>query len=249
MITPPELHDSSRDPFRRLMALNDEVERDGALASCLLPVQPWIDVPGLSWKAVVDRRRRSPGSPRRAAERLMAEAWAARHEFLAGRRPPIDDALAEALAGPPPVVHRRCGRRDERRRDRRLDGAPARRAAAGRRERAPVDPRRSRGAAGDRARGEGETVDLELGAGEPGAYNERTPWRPSSSGSSTARSSTPIRSTPATARRRGRPRSSRARRAGRGRAHAERRCDRSRRSTSPSAPTRPSPPRSRRSPT
>jgi microcystin degradation protein MlrC len=53
MITPPDLHDSSRDPFRRLMALNDEAEQEGALASCLLPVQPWIDVPGLSWKAVV----------------------------------------------------------------------------------------------------------------------------------------------------------------------------------------------------
>src|SRR5205814_779569 len=53
MITPPDLHDSSRDPFRRLMALNDEIAREGALASCLLPVPPWVDVPGLSWKAAV----------------------------------------------------------------------------------------------------------------------------------------------------------------------------------------------------
>src|SRR4051794_1283777 len=103
MITPPDLHDSSRDPFRRLMALNDEAERDGALASCLLPVQPWIDVPGLSWKAVVTADG-DPELARREAERLMDEAWAARHEFLSGRRPPIDDALAEALAAPPPVV-------------------------------------------------------------------------------------------------------------------------------------------------
>src|SRR5581483_2896093 len=66
MITPPDLHDSSRDPFRRLMALNDEIEAEGALASCLLPVQPWIDVPQLSWKAVVTT----------AGDRALAEALA-----------------------------------------------------------------------------------------------------------------------------------------------------------------------------
>src|SRR6202030_1908984 len=82
---------------------NDEVEQRGALASCLLPVQPWIDVPGLSWKAVVT----TDGDERRAreqAEWLIAQAWEARHEFLSGRRPPIDDALREALEVPPPIV-------------------------------------------------------------------------------------------------------------------------------------------------
>lgn len=103
MITPPDLHDSSRDPFRRLMALNDDVERRGALASALLPVQPWIDVPGLGWKAVVTTDG-DHDAARRAAEEIMDAAWAAREEFLSGRRPPIDEALREALAGPAPYV-------------------------------------------------------------------------------------------------------------------------------------------------
>src|SRR5581483_5715036 len=103
MITPPQLHDSSRDPFRRLMALNDEIERGGALASCLLPVQPWIDVDGLSWKAVVTADG-DPALAERAADRLMAAAWEARHEFLDVERPAIDEALDQALAGPPPYV-------------------------------------------------------------------------------------------------------------------------------------------------
>src|SRR4029078_2507137 len=93
MVTPPDLHDSSRDPFRRLMALNDDIEREGALASCLLPVQPWIDVPGLSWKAVVtadgDRR-----AAERAAERVIEEGWASRHEFFAWRRAAGDTGRA-----------------------------------------------------------------------------------------------------------------------------------------------------------
>ena len=172
MITPPDLHDSSRDPFRRLMALNDEVERDGALASCLLPVQPWIDVPGLSWKAVVttdgDREL-----ARRAAEHLMSEAWAARHEFLAGRRPPIDDALAEALAGPPPVVIGDAG--DATNGGAIGDSTELLRAVL-RRGGANVLLSIRDGAAAQQATGagEGETLTLELGQGEPGAYNERT---------------------------------------------------------------------------
>jgi microcystin degradation protein MlrC len=103
MITPPDLHDSSRDPFRRLMALNEAAEREGALASALLPVQPWIDVPGLGWKAVVTTDGDHEAA-RRAAEAIMDAAWAAREEFLSGRRPPIDEGLREALAGPAPYV-------------------------------------------------------------------------------------------------------------------------------------------------
>jgi AcrR family transcriptional regulator len=94
MITPPDLHDSSRDPFRRLMALNDEVERDGALASCLLPVQPWVDLPGLSWKAVVT----ADGDADRAAavaEELIEAAWRclARTSY---RNLSVDDVCVEA---------------------------------------------------------------------------------------------------------------------------------------------------------
>jgi microcystin degradation protein MlrC len=175
MITPPQLHDSSIDPFRRLMALNDDVEREGALASCLLPVQPWIDVPGLSWKAVVttDGDRVLAG---RAAARLMEESWAARREFLVGRRPPIDVALEEALAGQPPVVLGDAG--DATNGGAIGDSTELLRAVLRRGGASVLLSIRDRAAAAAAARaGEGAHVDLELGSGAPGAYNERVPWR------------------------------------------------------------------------
>ena len=172
MITPPDLHDSSRDPFRRLMALNDEIEAEGALASCLLPVQPWIDVPQLSWKAVVttDGDR---ALAEHAAERLIDAAWAARHEFLSGRRPPVDDALAEALASPPPVVIGDAGdatnggaigdSTELLRAALRLGGANV-----------LLSIRDADAAARAGEAGEGASIEVELGAGAPGDYNERT---------------------------------------------------------------------------
>ena len=83
MITPADLHDSSRDPFRALMALADAAEADGALAAGVLPVQPWLDVPELGWKAVVttDGDR---ALAQRLAERMMDAAWELRHDFLTG---------------------------------------------------------------------------------------------------------------------------------------------------------------------
>ncbi len=104
MITPPDLHDSSRDPFRRLMAVNDLVESEGALASCLLPVQPWIDVPGLSWKAVVTTDGDRPLARRGAERPGCRRPGLPGTSSSAGSRPPVDQALAEALAAAPPVV-------------------------------------------------------------------------------------------------------------------------------------------------
>jgi microcystin degradation protein MlrC len=172
MITPPELHDSSRDPFRRLMALNDAAERDGALASALLPVQPWIDVPELSWKAVVTTDGDAPAA-QRAAERIMDEAWSERRAFLAGVRLRIDDALAAVLALAPPVVLADAG-------DATNGGAIGdstellRAAGRARAERVLLSIRDADAAAAATLAGEGATVELTLGGGEPGAYNERT---------------------------------------------------------------------------
>jgi microcystin degradation protein MlrC len=103
MVTPPQLHDNDAEPFRSLMALSAELERDGVLATGLLLVQPWIDVPGLSWKSVATADG-SLEAARRAAEQLAEAAWQERAGFMVGRRPPIGDALAEALAGPAPFV-------------------------------------------------------------------------------------------------------------------------------------------------
>ena len=172
MITPPDLHDSSRDPFRRLMASNDVVEQAGALASCLLTVQPWIDVPGLSWKAVVT----TDGDERRAqeqAEWLMAQAWAARREFLSGRRPPIDAALQEALGGPPPVVIGDAG--DATNGGAIGDSTELLRAAVRRGGASVLLSIRDEAAALEATRaGVGSMLELELGTGPAGVYNERT---------------------------------------------------------------------------
>jgi len=172
MITPPDLHDSTRDPFRRLMALNDAAEAEGALASCLLPVQPWIDVPGLSWKAVVtaDGDR---DLARRTAEALMDEAWAARHEFLAGTRFPVDEALAKALAGPPPVVLADAG--DATNGGAIGDSTELLRAAL-RRGGADVvlSIRDGEAARSATEAGAGGALTVALGGGPSGAYNERT---------------------------------------------------------------------------
>jgi microcystin degradation protein MlrC len=173
MVTPPERHDSSRDPFRRLMALNDEAEREGALASALLPVQPWVDVPGLCWKAVVtaDGDR---AAAQRWAERIMSEAWDERHEFLAGERLPIDEALRAALSQPAPVIVADAG-------DATNGGAIGdstellRAALRSGATRVLVSIRDAEAASAAAQAGEGATIGVTLGSGESSAYNERTP--------------------------------------------------------------------------
>jgi microcystin degradation protein MlrC len=175
MVTPPEHHDSGRDPFRRLMALNDAVEAQGALASAFLPVQPWVDLPGLGWKAIVtadgDRAAAS-----RWAERIMDEAWSERHAFLASAQLPIDDALRQALTLPPPVVIADAG--DATNGGSVGDSTELLRAGFRQGVTGMLLSIRDAGAAAAAtAAGVGGTVDLELGAGESGSYCERTPVR------------------------------------------------------------------------
>jgi microcystin degradation protein MlrC len=172
MITPPEYHDSAQDPFRRLMALNDEVEAEGALASALLPVQPWVDLPGLGWKAVVtaDGDRAAAAA---WAERIMDAAWSERTAFLPRERLTIDEALRRALALPPPVVIADAG-------DATNGGsvgdstellrASLRLTAGG----VLLSLRDAAAAAAATAAGLGATIDVALGSGPLGTYNERT---------------------------------------------------------------------------
>src|SRR5262249_51931862 len=146
---------------------------EGALASCLLPVQPWIDVDGLSWKAVVT----ADGDlefAQRAAERIMSEAWDARHEFLAVSRPPVDEALGLALAGPAPYIVAGAG--DTTNGGAIGDSTELLRAALRRGGADVLLSVRDAGAAAAATRtGEGATVAVEIGSGGPGDYNERTP--------------------------------------------------------------------------
>jgi microcystin degradation protein MlrC len=172
MITPPQLHDSGREPFRTLMARCAELERDGVLAAALLPVQPWIDAEGLSWKAVVT----ADGDVARAravAEQIIADAWTVRREMLAEPAPRIDEALAAALAAEPPVVLADAG-------DATNGGAvgdstellrAALRKGSGRILLSVMDPAAAQAAY--RA-GPGAVVAVDVGSGGAGDYNERT---------------------------------------------------------------------------
>jgi microcystin degradation protein MlrC len=173
MVTPPELHDSSRDPFRRLMELNDAAERAGALAAALLPVQPWVDVPGLGWKAVVTADGDAAAAAR-WAERIMDEVWAERHAFLAGRRLPVAAALREALAQRAPVVLADAG--DATNGGAIGDSTELLRAALDRPgARVLLSIRDAEAARRSVEAGEGAELELVLGAGAPGSYAEATP--------------------------------------------------------------------------
>ena len=173
MITPPQLHDSSVDPFRRLMALNDEVEAEGALASCLLP------------GAAVDRRARplvEGGRDRRRRRgargaRRPSGSWTRR-----GRR-----GTSSSPAGGRRSTTR--SRRRSRARPRSSSATPATprtaaRSATRRSCSAPCSAAAERDvllsirdggrSGGGRPRRRGRRGRGGVGSGAPGAYNERT---------------------------------------------------------------------------
>jgi LacI family transcriptional regulator len=173
MVTSVDVLDSSRDPFRRLMALCDTIEGKGALAAALFTVNPWLDVPELGWKSVVTTDGDLTAATQ-FAERIMDSAWAERHAFHEEPRLPIDQALAEALAGETASVLIDIG--DATDRGSPGDSTELLRAAQRRTDDPAVllsicDPAAARKAisAGPRA-----TLSLEVGTGVPGSYNERT---------------------------------------------------------------------------
>lgn len=172
MITPPQMHDNEREPFRTLMRRCEELERrPGVLAAGLLVVQPWIDVEGLSWKSVVT----TDGDLALAhdtAEELIEGAWEVREAFLEGAAPAVDDALAEALAGQAPYVFADTG--DSTNGGTVGDSTELLRALArsGTTARVLLSVTEPEAAAIAYGAGVGATVDLTLGSGETGDYNE-----------------------------------------------------------------------------
>jgi microcystin degradation protein MlrC len=172
MITPPQLHDDGAEPFRSLMARAAAVEeREGVLSGGLLLVQPWIDVPGLGCKAVVTADGDQELAAR-VAEELAEELWRERRGFLAGRRPPPDEALEQALAGESPFVFADSG--DATNGGSVGDSTELLRAVLrrGRDERVLLSVVAPAAAQAAHAAGEGASVEVELGTGPPGSYNE-----------------------------------------------------------------------------
>lgn len=180
MITPPERHDSTQDPFRRLQKLCDEAEREGALAAALCCTQPWVDVPELGWSVVVTTDD-DPALAVRLATRIASEAWAARTQFLLSSAVPVDEAVAAAFGTDGPFVVADIG--DATNGGSLGDSTEVLRALLARRDAGAVsgpsavsitDPAAVVAAA---AAGEGATVDLAVGTGTAGAFNARTSVR------------------------------------------------------------------------
>ncbi|MCF8543442.1 MAG: M81 family metallopeptidase [Candidatus Nanopelagicales bacterium] len=178
MITPPEHHDSSRDPFRRLQSLCDEAEQAGALAAALLCTQPWLDVPDLGWSVVVTTDA-DPDVASRWAAKIADESWAARHALASSTAAPLDEAVEAAFLDPGPFVVADMGDAtnggsagDSTQLLRALLTRQASGQASGPSALSVVD---AVAAAQARGSGEGSPVDLVLGSGAPGTYNEATP--------------------------------------------------------------------------
>jgi microcystin degradation protein MlrC len=171
MITSAERFDSSHGPYRTIMQTCDREEGAGALAAAMLPVQPWLDVPGLGWKAVVTTDADLPAAAR-AAERMMDVAWELREQFQTGSRRAPDDAVREALAGPLPCVIADAG--DATNAGTLGDSTELLRAArrVGGGARILLCIRDAGAAATAYAAGEGGRVSLTLGSGAEDSYNE-----------------------------------------------------------------------------
>ena len=99
MLVPAEGMATDGQPMATLLAEAKALEaRPGVLSVSLLPVQPWLDIPGTGFSvlAVAD-------GPRRAAElapmlrQLGWRAWESRRAFRADLLP-VDEAIARALA-------------------------------------------------------------------------------------------------------------------------------------------------------
>ncbi len=173
MTAPPDRHDDGFPPFGELMAACRAAEGEPAiLAAAVLPSQPWLDVPDLGWSAVVT----ADGDPDKAlatAQRLALMAWDRREAFLTGRRLPVREALAEALAGPAPYVVADAG-------DATNGGSPGDSTELLRAGLAHADRRilltvaDAAAAEALRATRIGARVTLALGTGLPGAYNQAT---------------------------------------------------------------------------
>jgi microcystin degradation protein MlrC len=95
MITPAESHNTMRGPFKDIMNIVSEIERqEGVVSASLFAVQPWLDVKELGWSSVVV----TDGDQRKGeelAESLAQSAWKAKRSFLV-ERTPVTRAIEEA---------------------------------------------------------------------------------------------------------------------------------------------------------
>lgn len=181
MITPPERHDSTQSTFAGLQRLCADAEDRGALSAALLCTQPWLDVPELGWSVVVTWDG-DPDAALSVAQEMAGRAWVARQDFMETSERDLTEAIdiafeiASEERGPVVIADMgdatnggALGDSTEL-----LRGLLARRArgqAAGPSALTVVAPDAVESAW--RA-GEGVEVDLQIGRGPAGAFNEAT---------------------------------------------------------------------------
>ena len=104
MITPPEHHDHNRAPFKTLMDATRKTQNGKILIASLLATQPWLNVPELTWKAIITVDE-DVAHGQTEAQNLIDQAWALRKEFLSVTAKPVALALEEAISmGAPTVI-------------------------------------------------------------------------------------------------------------------------------------------------
>ena len=104
MITPPEHHDHNRAPFKTLMDATRKTQNGKVLIASLLATQPWLNVPELTWKAIITVDE-DVAHGQTEAQNLIDQACALRKEFLSVTAKPVALALEEAISmGAPTVI-------------------------------------------------------------------------------------------------------------------------------------------------
>lgn len=103
MITPPEHHDHNRAPFKTLMDATRQAQKGKVLIASLLATQPWLNVPELTWKAVITVDS-DVTYGQKEADKLINQAWVLRREFLSNTAKPVYVAFEEALAMQAPTI-------------------------------------------------------------------------------------------------------------------------------------------------
>jgi len=96
MITPAELHNTGKGPFKELMDAVVGVERqEGVVSASLFAVQPWLDIQELGWSSVVVTDD-DEDKGKQLAKSLCDSAWRARRSFLV-EPVPVTRAIEETM--------------------------------------------------------------------------------------------------------------------------------------------------------
>jgi microcystin degradation protein MlrC len=171
MITPPEHHDHNRAPFKTLMDATRKTQSGKVLIASLLATQPWLNVPELTWKAIFTVDGDVEYGQKQAQE-LIDQAWALRKEFLSVTAKPVAIAFEEALAMGTPTVIADMG--DATNGGSLGDSTEVLRVALASKSSGSVavsitEPK----AVLICEKSVGQKVQLTIGSGQPGSYNEK----------------------------------------------------------------------------